>query len=188
MSQQPPSPTLIDLFTSRLSAVGGQVSQVADSAAVAERIAAIARESDTNTVWISADIHDRTSALTSALTAQGLQAKVPTDPVDARDQALGLAIAEATIAETGTSIMSEPRVESRAVTLTTETLVIVCPRAALLPSLDEAAGVLRGISANGASYATFITGPSRTADIERQLTVGVQGPGVFHVILVDELS
>ena len=97
-------------------------------------------------------------------------------------------VAEGTIAETGTSIMSEPRVESRAVTLMTETLVILCPKSLLLPSLDEAAPVLRAISANGASYATFVTGPSRTADIERQLTVGVQGPGEFHVILVDTLS
>jgi len=46
----------------------------------------------------------------------------------------------------------------------------------------------RAIGENGASYATFITGPSRTADIERQLTVGVQGPGVYHVMLVDALS
>ena len=100
----------------------------------------------------------------------------------------GLGIAEAAIAETGSVIMSEPRVADRAVTLMTGTLVIVCPAPNLLPSLDEAAGVLRRIGTSGSSYATFITGPSRTADIERQLTVGVQGPGVYHVILVDQLT
>ncbi|HYJ12460.1 MAG TPA: LUD domain-containing protein, partial [Thermomicrobiales bacterium] len=69
-----------------------------------------------------------------------------------------------------------------------ECLVVICLRANLLPSLGEAAPVLRQISSRGASYATFITGPSRTADIERQLTVGVQGPGEFHVILIDRLT
>jgi L-lactate dehydrogenase complex protein LldG len=36
----------------------------------------------------------------------------------------------------------------------------------------------------GPSYATFVTGPSRTADIERQLTIGVQGPAAMHVVFV----
>lgn len=179
---------LIDLFTARLEAVGGHVTRSFDSTAAAEVIVALARKQSTSTVWVSAEIKQRASNLAAAIERHGLVTRVPTSPVDARDQPLGLAIAEATIAETGTSILSEPRVESRAVTLTTETLIVVCPRAALLPSLDRAASVLRAISATGASYATFVTGPSRTADIERQLTVGVQGPGVFHVILVDHLS
>jgi L-lactate dehydrogenase complex protein LldG len=57
-----------------------------------------------------------------------------------------------------------------------------------LPGLDETATVLREVSRDGASYATLVTGPSRTADIERQLTVGVQGPAEFHVVFVDDLG
>lgn len=180
--------TPIELFTARLTAVGGQVATDFDLLAAAERIGDLAQAKGTTTIWISAEVRHRASNLVAALDRLGFTCRVPTDPAEVRDQPLGLAIAEATVAETGTSIMSEPQVASRSVTLMTECLIVICLRANLLPSLAEAAPVLRRISNRGASYATFITGPSRTADIERQLTVGVQGPGEFHVILIDRLT
>jgi L-lactate dehydrogenase complex protein LldG len=39
----------------------------------------------------------------------------------------------------------------------------------------------------GGAFATLLTGPSRTADIERVLTVGVQGPGKVMTLFVDDL-
>jgi len=182
----PTTDDLIDLFASRLAAVGGNTQRVTDSGAAAGAIQKLANALD-GTVWVSADVVARASDLIVALRGLGLDTKAPANPAEVRDQPLGVAIAEGAIAETGSAIMSEPRAHARSVTLMTETLVVVCPTAALLPSLDEAATVLRAISAGGASYATFVTGPSRTADIERQLTVGVQGPSAFHVLLVDDL-
>jgi L-lactate dehydrogenase complex protein LldG len=186
MTDQASQTSLLDLFTARLTAVGGHVHTAPDAASAAQAIRTIG--SGGGTVWISDDIRQRAPALIAAIEQQGYEPRVPANPGEVRDQPLGLAIAEATIAETGTSILAEPRVESRSVTLMTETLVVVCDSARLLPSLDEAATVLREISSSGTSYATFVTGPSRTADIERQLTVGVQGPGEFHVILIDSLG
>jgi L-lactate dehydrogenase complex protein LldG len=179
---------LLALFTDRLTAVGGHVHVAAGSEDAARAIQTIDAKRSGGTAWASLEVIQRAPSLVSWLAYLGLAARVPADPAEVRDQPLGIAIAEGTVAETGSSIMSEPRLDSRSVTLMTETLVIVCPTSRLLPSLDEAAPVLREIAAHGASYATFITGPSRTADIERQLTVGVQGPGEFHVILVDQLS
>lgn len=177
--------TPFEQFTARLTAVAGQVAIAFDLSAAADQIAGLAREKGTSRIWISTDIRHRASNLVAALDRLGISCQVPTDPAEVRDQPLGLAVAEAVIAETGTSILAEPRVESRSVTLMTECLIVICARANLLPSLDQAASVLRQISDGGTSYATFVTGPSRTADIERQLTVGVQGPGEFHVILID---
>lgn len=180
--------TLLDQFSTRLTAVGGHVHTAFDLPAAAEHIVKLASVLGTDTIWISAELRQRASNLVAALGRQGIITRVPASPAEVRDQPLGLAIAEATIAETGTAILAEPHLESRSVTLMTECLVVICPRAALMPSLTEAGSVLRHISRRGSSYATFVTGPSRTADIERQLTVGVQGPGEFHVILIDRFS
>jgi len=186
--QLPTTQELVSLFASRLAAVGGHASTATDSEAVASSILAIAAVAAAPTIWVSEDVTRQAPDLVACLQRVGFETRVPANPAEVRDQPLGLAIAEGAIAETGSVILSEPHVNSRSVTLMTETLIVVCPLAALMPSLDEAAEVLRTISARGASYATFVTGPSRTADIERQLTVGVQGPSVFHVVLVDELT
>ena len=49
------------------------------------------------------------------------------------------------------------------------------------------AGDPRALPGNGRWFSTLVTGPSRTADIERVLTVGVQGPGKVMTLFVDDL-
>ncbi|MDP9363469.1 MAG: lactate utilization protein, partial [Chloroflexota bacterium] len=85
-------------------------------------------------------------------------------------------------------LLAEPTLHDRAVGMLTVAQLVLCPTAALVPSLDEAAPTLREIALRpGGGYATLVTGPSRTADIERVLTVGVQGPARVEVLFVDDL-
>ncbi|MGI8406764.1 MAG: LutC/YkgG family protein [Thermomicrobiales bacterium] len=180
-------------FAQRLEAVGGHCLQAAGvdalAAAIAERYpAGEDTAADNRVVWIAEETTHAAPELLAALKDRGLEPRIATDPAEVRDQPLGLAIARATIAETGSSLLVEPTVEGRSVTLMTQVLIVLCETATLMAGLTEAASILREVSADGASYATFVTGPSRTADIERTLAVGVQGPGVFHVIFTDSIS
>ena len=87
------------------------------------------------------------------------------------------------VAETGSVAVSWPR-DERGRALLAERLVLLVPKDQLVPTLDEALTRIDALVRAGRAYVTLMTGPSRTADIERALTVGVHGPRELHVVLV----
>jgi L-lactate dehydrogenase complex protein LldG len=87
------------------------------------------------------------------------------------------------VAETGSVAVALPRTE-RGAALLAERLWLLVPASDLVPTLDEALTRIEGLVRGGWPYVTLMTGPSRTADIERALTVGVHGPRELHVVLV----
>jgi L-lactate dehydrogenase complex protein LldG len=54
--------------------------------------------------------------------------------------------------------------------------------------LEDMGGVLAQLRPDQLNYISFITGPSRTADIERVLTIGVHGPERLIIVVVDEFQ
>lgn len=97
---------------------------------------------------------------------------------------VGVSAAAHGIAETGTLVVVDP-LEDRLVRMLSPKHVVLLAIADLLPSLDEAAGRMVALIANRAGpYITFITGPSRTADIEMSLTVGAHGPAELHIAVI----
>jgi len=87
------------------------------------------------------------------------------------------------VAETGSVAVALPRTE-RGEALLAERLWLLVPAGELVASLDEALARIESLVRAGRPYVTLMTGPSRTADIERALTVGVHGPRELHVVLV----
>ncbi len=91
------------------------------------------------------------------------------------DRPVGITIATLGIAETGSLLLVERAPIDRAVSLLTRHLIVAVGEDDIV---DDLADGFRWLAdqPRAAAYATFVTGPSRTADIERSLTIGVQGP------------
>lgn len=118
------------------------------------------------------------------LTAIGDRALVPGshEPVaEVADVAVGIVRGELAVAETGSVLVSADALPDRAVSMLARTVVQVVDRDRFVERLDDVARWLAE-RARRPGYASLVTGPSRTADIERSLTIGVQGPGEVHVV------
>ena len=101
---------------------------------------------------------------------------------------VGVVRAAKGIAQTGTCIVVTDDESVRLDTMLPEVSVILLNRADILPDLPSAAPFLRAEQTQGrASYISFITGPSRTADIERVSAIGVHGPLELHIVLIGGL-
>jgi L-lactate dehydrogenase complex protein LldG len=94
--------------------------------------------------------------------------------------AFGITSADYALADTGSLVMIS---EARLVSLLPPVHIAVVPAERLLSGLDELYTILPK-PADHTSSMVFITGPSRTADIEQILIRGVHGPGEIHVVIV----
>jgi L-lactate dehydrogenase complex protein LldG len=99
---------------------------------------------------------------------------------------VGMSQMDYAVADTGTLVQDATAPEQRLVSTLPDVHIALCRTSALvadLPTLLE-----RGLVTSEPSYCAMITGPSRTADIERVLTIGAHGPRRLVVVLVDELE
>ena len=98
---------------------------------------------------------------------------------------VGFVVADMGIAETGTCIVPSESEDVRLATMICEINVIALPKSAIVNSLYDTEKYLNKALQKDAVYNAYITGPSRTADIERVLTLGVHGPLELHVALME---
>jgi len=100
------------------------------------------------------------------------------------EDAVGITGAFAAIAETGTlMLLSGPDTPSSA-SLLPETHIAVVPVRRIVAHMEDAWALLRAEFGRPPRAVNFISGPSRTADIEQTMVIGAHGPYRVHVILV----
>jgi L-lactate dehydrogenase complex protein LldG len=183
----------LDLFTrfqQRLTAVGGECHLLENVAAAAALIAAHAALQEKRLVVppkFSED--DSWGAIVPLLEAQGIQIEEAQSPASVADAPAGLSSAELAVAETGSILVAENSLEARVVSMLTLTHFALVREDDLISMLDEAGERLQQLTRVGPHqrhYISLITGPSRTADIERTLTIGVQGPKALCVLIVKD--
>ncbi len=97
---------------------------------------------------------------------------------------VGLSVADAAMAETGTLILcSGPESPTSLVFLPDHHLVVL-PQDRLMPYMEDVWGLLRERPDFPPRSVNYVTGPSRTADVEQTMQLGAHGPRSLHVLLV----
>ena len=88
------------------------------------------------------------------------------------------------IAETGTLVLKSAAEDIRLATMLAEVHIAVLAESCIVPDSAAIADHLNEILRDDSpSYTAFITGASRTADIERVLAIGVHGPQELHILI-----
>lgn len=102
---------------------------------------------------------------------------------------VGISPAILGIAASGTCLVDGDNEDERLAGMISEINILILPKSAIYPDLPSIAQILRDrISSQPGTFTTLITGPSRTADIERVAAVGVHGPLELHIILLEDES
>lgn len=97
----------------------------------------------------------------------------------------GITTCEALIAQTGSVLVTSKGQQGRAVSILPPHHVVIATIDQILPDLSAAFALMKEkYSSAYPSMIGFITGPSRTGDIERILVLGAHGPKFLTVILV----
>ena len=101
---------------------------------------------------------------------------------------LGITGVTYAIAETGTCVVTPRKGVARLTSLAPPAYVALVEAEQVLGSMDDYFALTRLAHQKSRgrvpTYVNFISGPSRTADIEQTLTIGVHGPGVVHMVLI----
>jgi L-lactate dehydrogenase complex protein LldG len=98
----------------------------------------------------------------------------------------GLTVADWGIAETATLVQSSGSEDLRIATMLSEIHVAALPRSRIVADSTALEEELSRLMQAPGGYLAFISGASRTADIERVLTIGVHGPQELHLLILDE--
>ncbi len=102
---------------------------------------------------------------------------------------VGITFSDVTLAESGTVVLFMNEQMGRGISLLPHAHIAIVPKSTIVPRMTQAAQTVRGkLKEEGKvpSCVSFISGPSKSADIEMNLVVGVHGPVEVFYIVVDD--
>jgi L-lactate dehydrogenase complex protein LldG len=187
---------LLERFRQELTALEGEVSVVKGQAAARERVLALLEEHHARRIASWHFKHIPVKKLYTAIQQAGYTVDYPhIHDAEGREAEIerlasaevGLTGADAVIAATGSLVVFTGKGKSRLPTALPPVHIAVVRLKQLVPRLEDWLAAQRAESLaviQQSANVCFITGPSRTADIEKQLVVGVHGPGRLHVVVV----
>jgi L-lactate dehydrogenase complex protein LldG len=175
----PPMDESMDVnFAQEFTKVGGQFIYCEGESDLVETLSALAAEKDWQEVFCS------DPSLQFLLS----QASIPfqADQDSFHDLKIGVTACEFLISRLGSIMISSRQASGRRLNVYPETHVVIAYTHQLVPDLKDALAAIREkYGPKIPSLVTVITGPSRTADIEKTLVMGAHGPKELFVFLTE---
>jgi len=172
------------LLTDNLAKLRAEVHRVADAKAATALVAGIARDRG----WRKVAWHDHPAVepLATALSCETQRVDAGAFDKNALEACdAGITTCEAAVAQTGSILVSSGSCGGRALSILPHVHVVVVSLDQIVATLGDALDLVRSHHAGRLpSMLSFITGPSRTGDIERILVLGAHGPKELLVILI----
>ena len=171
--------TLDVTFAKAFVAIAGKFVYCADEAEFLQSIAAFAKEYQ----WDNLHCHE--PKLKNFLT----EAAVPfsEDPKSITDAVQGITLCECLVARLGSIMVSSAQASGRRLIVYPDVHIVVAYTSQIVPDLTEALNVVsERYKDDYPSLVSVISGPSRTADIEKTLVMGAHGPRDLYVFLIDD--
>jgi L-lactate dehydrogenase complex protein LldG len=185
--------TLVEQFTKEVLALSGEIYHANSENSIYDHILGIFAQKEASAFIAWDDEHLPLADPSARLTAYGYtkhDLDIPNEPQQRRethlglsDVGIGLTSAMAALADTGSLVVQCGVGRSRLASLLPPIHIALLKKELLFPSMAHFIQA-HPHAAIETSNLVFITGPSRTADIEQTLTLGVHGPKELHIILL----
>ena len=187
----------LDRLARTAAAASWSVRRARDAGDAADAVAQIARQIGAKSVVRSAEDLFKRVDVDGALRSVGASPAVLASGRSRRRSQLretafradlGVTGVAYAVAETASCAVVPRRGVARLASLAPPSLALIVEAEQVLETLDDFFALTRlermQSRGRGPNYLNFISGPSRTADIEQTLTIGVHGPGDVHMIII----
>jgi L-lactate dehydrogenase complex protein LldG len=158
-------------FLAALGEVGGSAVRVARAEDVDGALLALPQYRDAR----------RVAACVPGISRANVELAAVADPHELADVDFAVLPGELGVAESGAVWVLESRIHPRAVAFLAQHIALVVPAAEIVHDLHQAYARLGPLPAG---FGMWVSGPSKTADIEQALVIGAHGPRSCHAIVV----
>jgi L-lactate dehydrogenase complex protein LldG len=178
--------TDLSFFKEKAAAVQVVIAEITDLAEAFNYAADLTRKQGGESLAAFGWDGPERAALSDACRDAGINLVTENLREHADDLHTALTLADWGIAATGSLVLDSRSEDLRLATMLAEIHIAVLPLSRLRPDSEALEAELIGLMAAPPSYLAFITGASRTADIERVLAIGVHGPQEMHVLILKD--
>jgi L-lactate dehydrogenase complex protein LldG len=172
----------IEMLLSEIAKLGGTTRRVSRKSGLKDALRQLVETEAIKkaTLWQTQEIDELW--IEELLRALGVEIISPhSDKYALAECDLGVTSVDSALPETGTLLLRSSPERPRLVSLLPRVHLAILSPSALRADVSPALAQVKG-----EGYWIFITGPSRTSDIELTMTIGVHGPKALHVWIWDE--